>query len=258
VVKRRRQVRLSASIIAHNEARELAGCLASLRGLADEVVVVDCASVDGTGAVARHSGARVFRRPNLMNLNVNKAFGIAQTRGEWIIYLDPDERLTAPGRREIARTIRRADAADAYEIPRRNFYFGRWLRWGGKYPDSQRRLFRRGRAFFPKKHLHERLTVRGRLGRLSQPFDHHPYPGLEAFILKALFYADFQARFLHARGKRAGAVMAFRYLCWTPARRFLSRYLLKLGFLDGRYGLLAAAHDTLTQVMTYAALRRLS
>ena len=136
--------KLSVSVIAHNEAHELPGCLASVRGLADERIVVDCASRDGTAAVARRLGARVFRRPNLHNLNVNKAFGVAQARGRWVLYLDPDERLTAPLRREIARVIRSGKSADAYEIPRRNFYFGRWLRWGGKYPDRQRRLFRRG------------------------------------------------------------------------------------------------------------------
>jgi len=250
-----RRPRLSVSIIAHNEVRELPGCLASVRGLADEVVVVDCASRDGTGAVAKRLGARVYRRPNLMNLNVNKAWGISKTHGEWVLYLDPDERLTAAGRREISRVIRSDDAADAYELPRRNFYFGRWLKWGGKYPDAQRRLFRRGRAFFPEKHLHERVTVEGSLGRLREPFDHHPYPDLDAFLRKALFYADFQAKFLKARGARPGFVTAVRYLAWTPARRFLSRYVFKLGFLDGRVGFLAAAHDTLTQVMTFAALR---
>jgi len=249
--------KLSVSVIAHNEAHELPGCLASVRGLADERIVVDCASRDGTAAVARRLGARVFRRPNLHNLNVNKAFGVAQARGRWVLYLDPDERLTAPLRREIARVIRSGKSADAYEIPRRNFYFGRWLRWGGKYPDRQRRLFRRGKAFFPARHLHERVTVRGSLLHLREPFDHHPYPDLDAFLRKALLYADFQARFLLARGVRPGPLTAFRWVFWTPARRFLSRYVLKLGFLDGRAGFLAAAHDTFTQWMTWAALRRL-
>jgi len=199
----------------------------------------------------------VFRRPNLENLNVNKAYGIRQTRAPWVLYLDPDERMTPGLRREILATIRRPDAAAAYEIPRRNFYFGTWLRWGGKYPDSQRRLFQRTKARFPERHVHERVAVDGPVGRLTQPFDHHPYPDMAAFLRKAEFYAGFQARFLRQRGSRAGAWTMFRYCGWLPVTRFVRRYLLKLGFLDGLPGYLACVHDGLTHVLTYAHLSRL-
>lgn len=246
--------RLTVSVIAHDEARELAGCLASVRGLADEVIVVDCASTDETARVARRAGARVFRRPNLASLNVNKAWGVARARTPWVLYLDPDERLTPALRAEIARTIRRPDAVDAYEMPRRNFYLGQWLRHGGQYPDAQRRLFRRGRARFPQRHVHERLEVRGPVGRLAAPFDHHPYPDLDAWLRKAAFYGRFQADFLRARGVRPGPWTALRLLLLAPGRRFVSRYILKLGFLDGFRGFLACAHDALTHVLTFGTL----
>lgn len=250
---------LSVSIIVHNEARDLAECLASIRGLAAEVVVVDCASSDGSATVARRAGAKVFRRPNLPNLNVNKAFGVSKARGEWILYLDPDERLTAAGRREILSTIRHSSPAiaiAAFDMPRRNFYFGTWLRHGSKYPDRQRRLFRRGCAAFPARHVHERLAVRGRVGRLKEPFDHHPYPTTEIFLRKLDFYAKFEAGFLRKRGVRPGLFTALRYLFVLPFTRFIRRYFFKLGFLDGAAGFLGCLHDALTYMFTYAHLAK--
>ncbi len=250
--------RIAVSVIVHNESAELAGCLTSIRGLADEIVVVDCASSDGSARVARRAGARVYRRPNLENLNVNKAYGIARTRAPWVLYLDPDERMTPALAREIKAVIRRPDAAAAYEIPRRNFYFGRWLRRGGKYPDTQRRLFRRDRARFAERHVHERLQVTGAVGRLVAPFDHHPYRTMESFLRKADFYAAFQAKYLAQRGARAGIWNGFLYCGWLPVTRFIRRYFFKLGFLDGLPGFLGCLHDTLTQVLTYAHLANIS
>lgn len=251
------QPRLAVSIIAHNEARELRACLASVRHLADELIVVDCASRDGTAQVAKRAGARVFRRPNLANLNQNKSFGISKARAPWVLYLDPDERITTTLRREILRIIRRPEAADAYEMPRRNYYFGRWLRWGGKYPDLQRRLFRRGRARLPGKHVHERLTVAGPVSRLAAPLEHHPYPDMEAFFHKLDFYSRFQAHYLWQRGTRATPIVALQYLFWLPGTRFIRRFFFKAGFLDGLPGYLACVHDTLTHILTYAHLRDL-
>lgn len=246
---------LAVSIIAHNEADDLESCLGSVKGLAAEVVVVDCASSDSTAKVARRAGARLFRRPNLMNLNVNKAFGVSRVRAPWVLYIDPDERVPPALRREILGVIASPGAAEAYEMPRRNFYFGRWLRHGGKYPDWQRRLFRRGMARFPARHVHEKLAVRGRIARLASPLDHHPYPDLEAYFRKLVFYARFQARYLSRRGGKAGVSTAVKYLWWLPASRFLRRYFLRGGFLDGVPGLLACVHDALTHMLTYVHLR---
>lgn len=245
---------LSVSVIAHDEAAELAGCLASCRPLKAELVVVDCASRDGSARVARAAGARVYRRPNVENLNVNKAYGVERTHGDWVLYLDPDERVTPALAREILATIRRPDAAAAYEMPRRNFYFGRWLRHGAKYPDLQRRLFRRHRARFPGEHVHERLAVAGRVDRLAAPMDHHPYPDLATYLRKLNFYAEFQAHFLARHGAKPGLALGFSYLAWRPTTRFIRRYVFKLGFLDGLPGLLGCLHDALTHVLTYAHL----
>jgi glycosyltransferase involved in cell wall biosynthesis len=246
--------RLSVAIIAHDEAADLAACLASVRGLADEVVVADCDSSDGTGAVARRAGARVFRRPNLANIHVNTSFALARCRGDWILNLDPDERISRALAREITHVIRRPRADAAYDMPRRNYYFGRWLRHGAKYPDPVRRLYRRGAARFPNRHVHEKVRVRGRIGSLREALDHHPYPDLAAYLRKLDFYARFQARFLARRGVRPSARLAVRYLAWLPASRFVRRYVFWLGFLDGLPGFLACVHDALTHILTYAHL----
>lgn len=250
----KRKPLLSAVLITRNGARMLEACLRSVR-FADETVVLDAGSTDATVAIAQRMGAHVFldRRPPggfgpARNLAMTKA------RGSWILFIDSDETATPGLRREILRTIRARDSADAYEIPRRNFYFGRWVRRGGRYPDRQRRLLRRGKARY-RGEIHEHLDVHGRLGRLSQPLDHHPYPDLDEYLRKLGFYAAEQARLLRARGVRPGLLTAARYRVLKPLSRFTRRYFLKLGFLDGVPGFFACLHDALTYIFTYTYLR---
>jgi len=119
----------------------------------------------------------MFARPNNPNLNVNKTFAIAQLNTDWIFYLDPDETIPE----ELAERIRASTAAGntrhaAIRIPRRNHFFGRWLRFGGQYPDYQVRLFRPGKAVFPNRHVHESLKIEGTTGVIDSPFDHSPLP----------------------------------------------------------------------------------
>jgi glycosyltransferase involved in cell wall biosynthesis len=217
-------------------------------------VVVDCDSSDGTGKVARRFGARVFRRRNEPNIHLNTSFALAKARGPWLLNLDPDEIVPPALRREILAAIRDPKAPSAFEMPRRNFYFGRWLRRGGKYPDRVRRLYRKGHARFANRHVHEKITVAGPVGRLRHPLDHHPYPDLDAYLRKLRFYATFEANRLRAAGVRPSLPRAISWCLLRPGRRFLSRYVMKLGMLDGLPGFLACVHDWLTHVLTYARL----
>ncbi|HNV72342.1 MAG TPA: glycosyltransferase family 2 protein [Candidatus Ozemobacteraceae bacterium] len=219
---------------------------------ADEIVVVDCASTDGTpDVVAAYTKARLFHRPNNPNLNVNKSFGFEQLTTDWVFYLDPDERIPAELAREIRAVI--ADTPhNAFRLPRRNIFFGRFLAHGGQYPDTQLRLFRRGKARFANKHVHESLDVDGTTGRLSEPFDHLPYPDLESYLRKMIFYTGFQANFWAESGMKPGMINTLRYFCLRPAGRFFRRYLLKRGFQDGWQGFVAAVGDAFQTIISYA------
>lgn len=237
--------KISVSIIGYNEARNLPRCLAGLRW-ADEVVYVDCGSSDGSAAVAAAAGARVFTRPNNPNLNVNKQFGLEQCTGDWILYLDPDETVSPELAAEL-RSAAEAGGAAAYLLPRRNHYFGAWLRRGGKYPDRQLRFFRAGKAAFPCVDVHERLKVEGYTGELKAPMDHYPYNTSEELLRKMDFYASRKAA-RAAEGRRPVSLA-------RAARKFLSNYFLKLGFLDGAPGLASAAADLFSEALAWVKQR---
>lgn len=246
------------SIIAHNEAAHLPAALASaIQAGADQVVVVDCDSTDDTASIARsYPRVQLFQRPNLSNLNINKSFGFEQLTTDWIFYLDPDERLPEPLADEIRSTINGplGQTHAAFRLPRRNVFFGRPLLHGGQYPDRQLRLFRRGKARFPNRHVHESLDVDGSIGLLREPFDHHPYPSLDDFLRKMNFYTSFQADFWYGEGRRPGLMTDLRFFFARPLSRFLRRYLLKTGFRDGWQGFIAALGDAFSIAIAWGKL----
>ncbi|KAF0154990.1 MAG: family 2 glycosyl transferase [Elusimicrobia bacterium] len=234
-------MRISVSIIGHNEAHNLPRCLASVKW-ADEVVYVDCASADGSAELAASLGARVFTRPNDANLNVNKQFGLEQCSGDWIFYLDPDEEVSA-GLAEGLRGELEKSRYSAYVLPRRNYYFGRWLKRGGKYPDRQLRIFRRGKASFPCVDVHERLKVDGPVGALRWHIDHHPYNTAAELLRKLDFYTGRGAGRCAEKGKPVSLTRA--------GRKFLVNYFVLRGFMDGPEGFVSASFDLFNECLTW-------
>lgn len=234
--------KLSVSVIGHNEERSLPRCLESVKW-ADELVFVDCASTDGTAAAARRFTDKVFARDNDRNLNVNKQFGIDKCSAEWVLYLDPDEAVTDALKKEIRSAIDAPGGFSAFLLPRRNNYFGRWLKHGGKYPDEQLRLFKKSAASFPCKDVHERLSVQGEIGRLGAPLEHQPYTDAADMVRKADFYSTLKAEKVLRDGKP--------FPLFKGARRFLTNYFLKAGFLDGWQGFAAAVTDLFGETLAF-------
>jgi glycosyltransferase involved in cell wall biosynthesis len=245
--------KISVAVIAHNEENNLPGLLDTL-DFTDEVVVLDAGSSDRTAEIARGAGARVLEGENLRNLNVNKTRAVEATTGDWIIYLDADERVPP----ELADEIRAAAEENgrgrvAFTMPRLNQYFGKYLRHGGAYPDTQLRLFKRGKARFPCMSVHEKLDVDGPVGKLRTPLIHDSYPTLAEYMRKFPFYVQAGADHLERKGVRPGIINTLKYFAVKPAFRFLRRYVIRFGFLDGWRGFAAAAMDAYQYVMTYAA-----
>lgn len=228
--------RISIAVIAHNEEESAPRTLESA-AWADEIVFVDCGSTDRTAAVAAgRQKVRLFSRENSLAVHVNKQFAADQASGDWIFILDADEVISPELKEELLGAVT-TGAVNAYEMPRRNFYFGRWLRHGGKYPDIQLRLFRKGKARFLPLPVHERLEVQGSVGRLLNPLLHYPYRTAADIPRKLGFYAEALSENYIRSGRDPLLIFA------RPFTRFISAYLLKLGFLDGAAGLRTALLD---------------
>ena len=247
---------LSITIIGHNEVEHLRELLPQLKW-ADEIVYVDCESHDGSLEVARETGCRVYSRLNNTNLNVNKSYAMEQASGDWVFYVDPDERIPEILVSEIEKVIR-VTTNSAFKLKRRNHYFGKWLRHGSQYPDTQLRLFRKDSAHFPNQHVHEKLVVEGSIGKLENDMLHFPYLNISQFLSKFDFYTRVEAGYLRDSGVQITTVNSLRFFLLKPFSRFLRRYFLKGGFRDGLPGLFCAIFDALNFVVRYFKLWELT
>lgn len=226
--------RISVTIIAWNEEERLRACLESI-AWADEIIVIDAESTDKTVQVAREFTDKIWVRP-WPGFAAQKNYALEQATGDWILSLDADERVT-PELQERIHQITRADRpADGYSLPRRNMFWGAWVRHGGLYPDYQLRLFRRGAGQFVDNAVHESVVVTGRVERVVEPLLHHSYRGLDDFVTRSNRYSTLAAAELIKRGGR----IRLADLALRPLGRFVSMYLLRRGFLDGWRGFVLA------------------
>ena len=225
---------VSVAVITLNEEERIRGCLESVVW-ADEVVVVDSGSSDKTVAIAREFTERVTFHA-WAGYGAQKNFALDQCRGDWLLSLDADERVSEELRAEIAARLAATPREAGFFVPRQNVFDGRWMRHGGLYPDHQLRLFRRGRGRFREAAVHEAVQLDGPTGRLSAALVHESYRGVADFVARANRYSDLAAAELLAAGRGGSAAD----LLLRPVWRFVAMYLLRAGFLDGRRGLVLA------------------
>jgi glycosyltransferase involved in cell wall biosynthesis len=229
---------LSVALITLNEAANLPRTLKSI-GWAQEIIVVDSGSTDATREIAEANGARFFVEP-WKGFGGQKNSAIAHTTEEWVLSLDADEEVSAALAGEIHELLAGKPQFDAYRIPRLNHFLGRPLRHGGYWPDPKVRLFRKGAAQFEERAVHESMQTSGPVGRLKRPLIHHCYPTLADYIEHMNRYSDLAAAKLAANSPAARwgtAAFAWNTLL-NPAATFAWNYFFRLGFLDGREGLL--------------------
>jgi glycosyltransferase involved in cell wall biosynthesis len=241
---------LSVVVIVHNEEAHLGACLASIREIADEIMVLDDGSTDATVSVAKEHGARVEMRP-FDDFGRQKQAALDLATGSWILSIDADERVTPALARQIAEVIRRADAADGYWLRRTMIYLGKRLRFGGAGSEWILRLARRERARFAPLPVHEHLIVEGRTERLSGALDHIKYRSLREHIDTINRYTELAA----GRKRAAGRRFSMTHILRIPWEVF-SRLVLRLGILDGRAGVIHAAMAAFYAFVQYAKLWR--
>ena len=227
---------LSVIVLTRNEEKHIRDCLASVRDFADELLVLDSGSADRTAEMAREAGARVESRafdnyPNQRNAALDLA------RGDWIFFIDADERATPTVGQELQSAIRNSQFA-GYWIPRRNIIFGKEIRHTGWSPDYQPRILGKGRARFdPTREVHELVLWDGAVGYLREPLIHYNYESLAQFRAKQIQYTRYEAQVWYAEGKRA----RWRGFIGQPMREFFRRYISLQGWRDGGHGLLLSA-----------------
>jgi glycosyltransferase involved in cell wall biosynthesis len=248
---------LSVAIITHNEEANLARTLASV-SWADEIIVVDSGSTDRTAEIARNHGARVIDHM-WTGFAAQKNFALSQCTGEWVLSLDADEELSSQLQFQMQSMLMSKPTADAYFLKRRNLFLGRWIKHGGFYPDPKLRLFRRTAANFVRtpqfeeRPVHETIVFDGISATLDYDLIHHAYPTLTTYIEHMDRYSSLGADLLVSRGRTSRSALSFAFNVWfVPHLTFIWNYFFRLGFLDGREGLLLHLYHAIYTSWKYA------
>jgi len=243
---------LSVCIICFNEERNIKRCLDSSTW-ADEIVVVDSMSQDGTVAIAREYTDKVYQRqwPGYVD---QKNFALSKAKGDWILSADADEEISQSLQYEIKKEIEKQNPKDGYRIPRRSFYQGRWIKHSGFYPDRQLRLFRRNKGYWVGKRVHERVHVSGKIGLLKNDLLHYPYKGTISGQLQAVDrFSTFLAENKFEEGERHSLFL----LLLRPPLKFIEVYFFRLGLFDGLAGFIIALTSAYAMFVRYVKLREL-
>lgn len=240
--------RISLFIIAKNEEKKIAKCILSARPIVSEVIVVDSNSTDKTTTVCRTLGAMVYNR-NFDGFTQQKNFALSKVTGDWALSLDADETLSPELAQEIKQAVQNEEY-DGYLLCRVNDFWGKRMHHSGVKNEKLLRLVRTKKAVFEGGLVHEKLTVRGKVGQLKNVFVHDSFVDIETYINKLNHYTTLSAQNMYKKGKRCSIVLTVLRLPFA----FLKRYVLQLGFLDGFRGFIWAVFYTFYTFVKYAKL----
>ncbi len=224
---------LSVVIITLNEEKNIRDCLESVKW-ADEIIVVDSCSRDTTVEVAGEYTSKIHQR-EFTGFGEQKNYALSKAKGDWVLSIDADERVTAELREEIERTLANPRAC-GYYMRRKSYFANKWIKHCGWWPDYVLRLFRRDCGRFSDRLVHEALKLDGPTGRLNNPLEHRPYLSVSELIRKADEYSTLGAQVLVAEGTRCSCCTALSH----STLAFVKTYFLKMGILDGWMGLVIA------------------
>ena len=223
---------LSVILITRNEESNLDDCLASLEGIAQQIVVVDSNSTDRTLEIASKHGALMAYPTDWPGFGPQKNRALDLATCDWVLSLDADERLTPALKSEILTAIHHSAHVDCFAIPRLSWYCGRFIRHSGWNPDYVDRLFKRGTARFSDDLVHERLIPKGTVAKLENPMLHYSFMNYEQVLDKLNRYSTASAEQAFAKGKTSNPLKAVLHGMWA----FVRTYILRAGFLDGPQG----------------------
>ncbi len=276
---------LTVALATFNEENNLTECLESVKDLADEIVIVDGSSIDKTVEIARKFGAKVLIKDNPPIFHVNKQKAIDLASKDWVLQLDADERVSPELKKEIKKIISLSEEElEKYEkslpelnlflrhqklieerdgkvgtdgeyaaffIPRLNYFLGKYLRYGGVYPDGVIRLFKKNKAYLPAKDVHEQLVVDGKVGWLQNPLYHKDSPTFKRYLQRNNRYTDLMARQMKEDNIRINPLNSINYLLLKPVWWFLLTQIRHKGMLDGIQGFIFSFFSSLRFPIAY-------
>lgn len=223
----------SAVVLTKNEEKGIGACLKSLQWC-EEIVVIDDGSIDKTVAIAKKLGAKVFHRHLKNNFARQRNFGLQKTKGEWVLFVDADERVSLGLAREIQKAIR-DNKFDGFYLRRQDWLAGQPLRYGETARIKLLRLAKKRTGKWQRR-VHETWEIKGKIGQLKNKLIHYPHPTITEFLESINFYSTLHAQALFKQGIKPN----FFRLIANPLGKFVGNYFFRLGFLDGAAGLIVA------------------
>ncbi|MHA1753211.1 MAG: glycosyltransferase family 2 protein [Candidatus Helarchaeota archaeon] len=243
------KAKLSVVIITKNEERNIKQCLESVKW-ADEIIVVDAESVDRTVEIAKQYTDKVFIKP-WSGFGPQKNWGISKAKYNWIFIIDADERVTPELKEEILAAIDNSNNVCAFQIPRKNYFLGKWFKYKGEYPNYQLRLFKKGKAWYNDVQIHENLIVKGKIGYLKEPLLHFPINSIEDYFIRFNQYTTLAAI---EKNKRRKSRVRIWDLIFRPMATFIKMYIIKQGFRHGKSGFIFSILDSFFTYVKYLKL----
>lgn len=243
--------KISVVLAVFNEESNLRQCLASVKDLAWEIVVVDGGSTDKTVDIAKVFGARVIQTTNPANFHINKNKAIDAARGEWVLQLDADEVASPELVEEIRKVISAKSDFNGYWIPRKNLFLGKFLTKGGQYPDYTLRLYRRGKGRLPAKDVHEQAVVDGKVDYLKNDLLHLRDKDLSTYVERFNRYTTLLVTQIQDEGIKKNFFSFFDYTIIKPAFWFMKAYFRHRGYVDGFPGFVFALFSSLRFPVAY-------
>lgn len=244
--------KISVTVITHNEEENIKDCLESVKW-ADEIIVVDSGSTDRTIKICGEYTDKVFFNA-WPGMKEQKQCAVEKASNLWIFSIDADERVTEALEEFILRELKNP-MFNGYRFPRRNYFLGEWLKFGGWYPDHVLRFFRKDRGRFGGANPHDKVVVEsGRIKTVDIPLIHHTYKSISQYLAKQNMYSSISAKELFYSGKRFPPyVIPFKALF-----KFIETYFIKKGFIDGFRGLIVAVGATYSMFWKHIQLWELS
>lgn len=247
---------LSVVLATFNEAHNIARCLEAVSDIADEMIVVDGESSDGTAEIARRLGARVISTTNKPNFHINKQMAMDEAQGDLILQLDADEVVDAELKSfivDLQKNIAKIEE-NAWYINRKNLFLGAFLKKGGQYPDPVIRLYKKGTARLPQEDVHEQMEVDGKVGTARGHLLHYANPSFNAYLYKFNRYTSFKAQQLSDDDLKITLANTGRYCLILPIVTFLRIFIRHKGFVDGFPGFVFAAMSGFYHTIAYIKL----